>query len=160
MAATFQFSQTYGASPGTVGDIGDGTGGNYWNFKNADDATPANYSTYPIPAGNDSYEVYIRGHFTGTFNSIGNLFFWASTLSLTGYGTGASLKASVQAAYATPAVAANGDSAIPTTQGTGLAPTYAAAYSQYLRMQLHTVNTSPVPGDGGVSTLSLQWDES
>jgi hypothetical protein len=159
MAAVFQFSQSYGASP-TVVDIGDGSGGNYFNFKNTDDATPANYSTYPITAGEDSYEIYIRGHWTGSFNSISNIKFWNSTQALTGYGTGASIKASVQSSYTQPTKVANADSAVPTTSGTALAPTYSSNYSQYLRLQLHTVASGAVPGDGGSNVFSLSWDES
>ena len=159
MASTFQFSQSYGAGP-TVADIGDGSGGNYWNYKNVDDATPANYSSYPIQAGDDSYEVYIRGHWTGTFNSISNIKIWLSTKSLTGYGTGASLKGSVQSSYTQSTKVANADSAFPESSGAALAPTYAANYSQYVRIQLHTVNTSPAPGDGGSNIFTLTWDES
>jgi hypothetical protein len=159
-AATFQFSQTYGTSPGTIVDIGGTSGGNYFNFKNIDDATPANYSTYPITAGNDSYEVYIRGHWTGTFNSISNILFWNSTQSLTGYGTGASIKASVQSSYGTPSTTPNADSAVPTSSGSGLAPTYSSNYSQYIRLQLHTVASGAIPGDGGMNTFNLSWDES
>lgn len=159
MAATFQFSQTYGAAPGTPGDIGDGSGGNYFNFKNIDDATPGNYGANPISAGNNSFEVYLRGHFTGTFNSISNLKFWASSLILTGYGTGASIKASVQGGgYATPTTTPNADSAVPTTEGGALAPTYAANFSQYVRLQLATAADAS-PGDGGTTTFTLKYDE-
>ena len=160
MASTFQFSQTYGAAPGTSVDIGDGPGGNYFNFKNIDDATAGNYGTHPIPAGNDSYEAYIRGHRTGTFNSTSNIKFRLSSKNLTGYGTGASIKASVQSSYSTPSTTPNADSACPESQGAGLAPTYANNYSQYIRLQLHTVLSGAAPGDGGTNTFSLSWDES
>lgn len=160
-AATFQFSQSYGAGE-TKADVGDGSGGNYWNFKSIDDATAANYSSNPIVAGEDSFEVYIQGHFTGTFNAISNVLFWASDLVLTGYGTGAALKASVviPGDWAQASEVANADSAIPTTEGTALELAYAAAFSDYVRMQLHTTTTAAVPGDGGTTTFTMQYDES
>ena len=158
MTAVFQFSQTYGTTPGTAVDIGDGGGGNYWNYKNADDATPANYSTYPITAAARSYGVYVRGHFTSSFISISNIKFWASTLTLTGYGTGALISGSEQSSYGTPSTADTGDANIPTTEGTALGPTYSSNYSQYLRTQLETA-ADATPGDGGVSTFTMKYDE-
>jgi hypothetical protein len=77
MAATFQWSGTYGASPGTSADLG--ASGNLFNFKNSDSLTSAaDYTSYPITAGNSSYEVWLRGHFTDTFNQIQNLQFYKS----------------------------------------------------------------------------------
>lgn len=49
MAAVFQWAQRYGTSPGTLTALG--VSGNLFNFKNADDATPGNYTSYPITAG-------------------------------------------------------------------------------------------------------------
>lgn len=161
MAATFQFSQSNGAGQ-TKTDVGDGSGGNYWNFKTNDDATPANYSSNPITAGNDSMEIYVQGHWTGTFNSISNIKFWASANTLTGAGTGNSIKAAVVAvgSYATPSTTPNADSAVPTSQGAGLTLTYGSNFCSYVRLQLHTVNTSPTPGDTGTVTWSMSYDES
>ena len=161
MAAAFQFSQSNGAGQ-TKTDIGDGSGGNYFNFKTNDDATPANYSSNPITAGNDSMEVYLQGHWTGTFNSISNIKFWASANTYTGAGTGNTIKASVVpvGSYATPTTTPNGDSAVPTSQGAGLAPTYGSNYCGYCRLQLHTVASGATPGDTNSVTFSLSWDES
>jgi hypothetical protein len=66
MAATFGWSQRYGAGAGTNSDLG--VSGNLTNFKRADDATAANYSSNPVPAGEKSYEVWLRAKFTGTFS--------------------------------------------------------------------------------------------
>lgn len=68
MAATFAWAQTYGSAPGTVASLG--ISGNLFNYKRADDATAANYSSNPVTAGQKSYEVWLRGKFTGTFNKI------------------------------------------------------------------------------------------
>lgn len=98
MAATFQFSQSYGVTP-TVTDIGDGSGGNYWNYKDVDDATPANYSSNPITAGNNSYEVWLRLHFTNTFNKVDNLQMWESTAFSPATGLTVKYKANNVGAY-------------------------------------------------------------
>ena len=157
--ATYQFNQGYGAGP-SVTDIGDGSGGNFFNFMNADITaalTPV-YTANPITAGNDSFWVGIRGHFTGTFNTISNLRVWWTKV-LTGYGTGADITASVQASWpGAPSATDTGDSSAPTTEGTGLQPTYAAAYSQWTRHQLETASDA-TPGDGGTSTINLSYDE-
>ena len=159
MAATFQFSQSNGAGQ-TKTDVGSGAGGNYWNFKNADTASAADYTSNPITAGNLSYGVYIQGHFTGTFNLISNIKFWASTLSLTGYGTGALISAAkiVPGSYATPSTVDTADATVPTTEGTALLPAYATNFSDYIRMQLETVADAS-PGDGGTTTFTYKYDE-
>ncbi|MGW8177230.1 MAG: hypothetical protein ACWGQW_00315 [bacterium] len=157
--ATFQFNQGYGASLGSNVDIGDGSGGNYFNFMNADITaalTPV-YTAYPITAGNNSYSVGIRGHFTGTFNTISNIKVWA-TKTLTGYGTGADITGSVQASGWTPDASDTGDSSMPTSEGAGLAPTYSSNYSQWIRLQLETAGDA-TPGDGGSSTIHMSYDE-
>lgn len=159
MAATFQFSQSNGSGE-TKTDIGNGSGGNYFNFKNADTATPSDYTTYPITAGNCSYEVYLQGHWTGTFSSISNVKFWMSTKSLTGYGTGASIHAAVvaPASYATPSTTENADSACPESEGSALSLTYLSNYCSYVRLQLETESDASA-GTGGTSTFTLKYDE-
>jgi len=160
MAATFQFSQSNGAGQ-TKTDIGDGSGGNFWNFKNADTATPSDYATYPITAGNRSYDVWIQGHFTGTFNNISNIKFWCSTLSLTGYGTGALISGDkeIPGAYVTPSTADTTEPNVPVAEGSALALAYGAAFSDYVQLQLET-GADATPGDGGTSTFTLKYDES
>lgn len=161
MASVFAFGQGCQLNLGTVFDIGAGAGDNEFNFMNADATaalTPV-YSANSIAAGLNSFSVAIRGHWTGVFNSIGSIFVWWTKV-LTGYGTGADITASVQGAVFTPAAATDGDATAPITQGTGLTPTYGANFSQWTRHQLDTVNVAPIPGDGGASTLNIQWTES
>jgi hypothetical protein len=160
MAADFQFSQSNGAGQ-TKTDIGSGVGGNYWNFKNADTAVPSDYATYPITAGNRSYDVWIQGHFTGTFNSISNIKFWCSTLLLTGYGTGALISGDkeIPGAYVTPATTDTGEPNVPTAEGSALALAYGTNFSDYVQLQLET-GADATPGDGGTSTFTLKYDES
>ena len=70
MAATFQWWGEYGAtgSP-TTADLG--VSGNLFNFKTSNSlADPSDYTSYPITAGNNSYDVWLKGHYTGTFNKV------------------------------------------------------------------------------------------
>src|SRR5687768_4212153 len=76
MAASFQWAQRNGAGGATTIL---GTSGNLANFKNVDTAGTADYVTNPITAGNNSFEVWYKGHFLGTFNRIDSLKFWMST---------------------------------------------------------------------------------
>lgn len=168
MAATFTWSQSYGAGP-TVTDLG--VSGNLFNYKNADDATPANYTTYPITAGNNSYTVWLRAKFTGTFNKVQNIQFWKSSGV---YGTGEVLQWDANtpsaAAYTTPATTAiSGGANVPTADpgaanvsiggvipsGSELA---ASGYSDYIVTQIQTT-TGAEAGDTNTFTYTLQYDE-
>ncbi len=168
MAATFQFSQSYGATP-TVADIGDGTGGNYFNFKDIDDVTPGNYSTYPILAGDNSYEIWLRAHFTGTFNVIDNLQFWQSTAFSPATGLTLKYKANTVGSYvqsvkttstvATTAMPTSDPGTANVTIGNSLSGTLTAAgYSDYIVIQLQTDITAAA-GDTSSAEFTLQYDE-
>jgi hypothetical protein len=161
MASVFAFNQGFGTSLGSNVDIGAGSGDNEFNFMSADITaalTPV-YSANPIAAGANSFSVGIRGHWTSTFNSISAIYVWWTKV-LTGYGSGADIVASVQASGFTPSATGTGDSSAPTSQGAGLTPTYSSNYCQWTRHQLQTQTSGAVPGDGGASTMSLQWTES
>lgn len=167
MAATFNWAQSYGATP-TVTDLG--ASGNLFNFKNIDDATPANYSSNPVIAGENSYELWIRAHFTGTFNVVDNLQFWMSTDFSPNTGLALKYKANNVGAYVqsvkTTSTVATVD--MPTSDpgtanvsiATSLSGTLVAAgYSDYIVMQLQTT-TAAAAGDSSLATFSLQYDES
>lgn len=176
MAATFNWAQTHGASPGTAVDLG--SSGNLFNFKNIDDATAANYSSYPITASDavdagNSYEVWLRAHFTGTFNKVENLQFWQSVAFSPATGLTLKYKANGQTAYVTPVKT---DSTVATTamptsdpgtanvsvnaNGGGLTGFLTSAgYSDYIVIQLHAGSTA-APGDTSLATFTLQYDES
>jgi hypothetical protein len=165
VAATFSWSITN--NPGTtVVDLG--VSGQLWAFKNNDSSGTANYSTFPITAGSNSYDVYLRCKFTGAYNSIANLLFWmASTSPITNttlYGTQAASNAFAAPATATNACAAN---VIPTGSAAGIPvpvtglTASATAYSGYIIMQLRT-GASAAAGDiatGGLAATA-QYDES
>jgi hypothetical protein len=172
MAATFQWSQTYGTSPGTVTDIG--SSGNLFNFKDVDDATPSNYSSYPITASDTpnqgrSYEVWLRMHFTGTFNKIDNLQFWMSTDFSPNTGLTVYWKGNNVGSYQTPVKTDStiATSTVPTSDpgtanvsiGGSLAGNLTSAgYSDYIVLQLD-VATTAASGDTSLATFTGQYDE-
>lgn len=164
MAATFNWAQQNGAPAGSATDLG--ASGNLFNFKTNDDATAANYSSNPITAGNSSMEVYLRMHFTGTFNTISNLQFWMSTDFSPNTGLAVKWKGN-NTTYATPSVSTNADSAVPTSDpgtanvsiGASLGGSLSAAgYSDYIRLQLQTT-TSAAAGDTSLAIYTGQYDE-
>lgn len=129
------------------------------NFGNVDsfNVVPA---SNPITAGNNSYEKYIRGHFSGTYTSVSNLKFYKSAGA---YVTGEDIKAAVNASYVQPVATASvvATVTIPTTLGTALVPTAPGAspsYSGYITMQLQTTVSTP-PGNVNQKTFTLQYDE-
>jgi len=182
MAATFAWDEDNGAqtgSPtkGTTRNAGETT----VNWKNVDDVATA-YTTSPITAGNNSYEKWQFGHFSGSYNNIlAGLF----AHTLTAFGTGLTLKGTPACTgdgdrllYTTPATSANANltndmtTAIAIGSGvavffgatgpeaTGKASTIAAnpAYTNYLTTQLQTTG-SAAAGDTATVTLTLQYDE-
>jgi len=168
MAATFQWAQTYGASGSeTTTDLGES--GNLFNFKDADDATPANYTDHPITAGNNSYEVWLRGHWTGTFNKIDNLQFWMSTDFSPNTGLTVKWKGNGQTSYSTPTsnTSTIATDAVPTSDpgtanvsigGSLSGSLTSAGYSDYIVLQLQTT-AAAAAGDTSLCTFSLEYDE-
>lgn len=172
MAATFNWNQTYGTSPGTATDLG--SSGNLFNFKDADDATAANYSSNPITASDTadqgrSYEVWLRAHFTGTFNKIDNLQFWMSTDFSPATGLTVKWKGNNSGSYVTPVkidstiATATVPSSDPGTANVSIGASLsgnltAAGYSDYIVLQLDVASTA-ASGDTSLATFSLQYDE-
>jgi len=166
MAVTFNWNQRTGATGvTTTSDLG--ISGNLFNFQNQDVASAAQYTSYPITAGNNSYEVFLRGHFTGTFNKVQNLQFWKSAGT---EGTGESLywEDGGEPTYTAPATTTSvATSAVPTadpgssnvsindSQASSLS---AAGYSDYIVLQLRTT-TAAEAGDTETFTFTLQYDE-
>ena len=167
MAATYNWAQRYGAPAGTESDLG--SSGNLFNFKNIDDATAANYSSNPITAGNNSFEVWMRAHFTGTFNQIDNLQFWMSTDFSPNTGLTVKWKGNNSGSYAAPTASTSSvaTATVPTSDpgtanvsiGTSLSGNLTAAgYSDYIVLQLQTT-TAAAAGDTSLATFTLQYDE-
>lgn len=182
MAATFDWNRDTGTQTGspTKGTTRT-TGITDYNWKNTDTVGTA-YSSSPITAGNNSFEIWNFGKFTGTFNQISaGLFAHTSTA----FGTGLTLKGTPACTgdgdrllYTTPSASANANlttdmtSAIaigsgvavcfgatgPEATGKATSSTNATTYTNYLTTQLQTTS-SAAAGDTATVTLTLQYNE-
>ena len=167
MAATFNWWGEYGASGSpTTADLG--VSGNLFNYKTSDSlASAADYTTYPVTAGNNSYEVWLKGHFTDTFNKVQNVQFWQSS---GGPDSGIAFKwCGVTTAYVTPVTTAStvATADVPTTSpgtanvsfagDTGGSIT-AAGFSDFITLQMQTT-TAAAAGDTSTFTYTMTYDE-
>lgn len=182
MAATFAFDRDHGTQTGspTKGTTRS-TGVTDVNWKNSDTEATA-YSAAPIAAGSNSYENWLFGHFSGTFNQISaGLFAHTSTA----FGTGLTLKGTPACTgdgdrllYTTPSTSANASLTTDMTSaiaiGSGVAVCFGATgpeatgkatsmttnpcYTNYLTTQLQT-SGSAAAGDTATVTLTLQYNE-
>lgn len=180
MAASFNWAQSNGAG-NVVTELG--STGNVWNFQTTDVATPGTYATNLITAGDasntgNSREIWERGHWQGTFNTVSNLKYWQSVAFSPA--TGLTVKYACTATYATPTT---NDTAVTTGQtntttiptstpgsanigignsltnvSDGVGRLAAAGYSDYIVLQLHIGTTAPT-GDTSFATFTLQYDE-
>ena len=168
MAATLQWYQTNGASPGVDTPQGTTNGLNNWDFKSVDTAGPA-IAGEEITAGNFSFTIWTKARFTGSFSSITNVKFYASTLNVSGYGTNAYILASGYpvAGYITPA-AASMSGTWHTISGTALngqeisTATLAAGtagFTDYASLQLKTMASGADVGYGGYTSFTMVYDE-
>ena len=168
MSATFQWVQDNGVASAKVTTVL-GISGNLFNYKKKDDAVAANYGSYPITASQRSYEVYLRGKFTGAFNRVDNIQFWRSTDFSPNTGLSIKWAPSTPSAYATPVSGTSRCvSAIPTSDpGTanvrcrgGLASgLVASGYTDHIITQLATTSAA-LPGDTSLAIFTLNYDES
>lgn len=182
MAATFDWQEDNGTATGSPAKgTTRTTTRTEVNWKNIDDSTTA-YSSSPITAGNNSYDKWQFGKFTGTFNSVSAGLFAHTAGTL---GTGLTLKGPAAVTgdgdrplYTTPATTANSNlttnmtSAIsigsgvavffgatgPEATGKASSSTNATTYSTYLPTQLQTTS-SAAAGDTATVTLTLQYNE-
>lgn len=182
MAATFEFNRDTGTQTGspTKGTTRT-TAVTDTNWKNTDTYGTA-YTAAPITAGNNSYEIWNFGKFSGTFNQISaGLFAHTSTA----FGTGLTLKGPPACTgdgdrllYTTPSASANANLTTDMTSaiaiGSGVAVCFGATgpeatgkatsmttnpcYTNYLTTQLQTTG-SAAAGDTATVTLTLQYNE-
>lgn len=164
MAATFQWTQTVGASVST--DLG--SSGNLFNFKNADTVTPGDYAANPITAGNNSYEVFLRGHLSGTFNRVDDIRFWMSTNFSPSTGLTVRFKGT-QVIYLPPAVGTSSlaTSSVPVSDpgsanvsigGSLSGSLTTSGFTDFVVLQLQTLNTAAA-GDTSLATFTLSYSE-
>lgn len=182
MAATFDWQEDTGASTGSPAKgTTRTTGVTDVNWKNSGTQGTA-YSAAPITAGNNSYEKWQFGKFTGTFNQILTGLF---AHTATAFGTGLTLKGPPACTgdgdrllYTTPSATANANltndmtSAIaigsgvavffgatgPEATGKAASTTSNPAYTNYLTTQLQT-SGSAAAGDTATITLTLSYLE-
>lgn len=182
MAATFDWNEDTGTQTGspTKGTTRT-TGITDVNWKNSGTQGTA-YSSAPITAGNNSFEKWQFGVFSGTFNQISaGLFAHTSTA----FGTGLTLKGTPACTgdgdrllYTTPSATANSNLTTDMTSaiaiGSGVAVCFGATgpeatgkatsmttnpcYTNFLTTQLQTTG-SAAAGDTATVTLTLQYNE-
>jgi len=167
MAATFQWWGEYGASGSpTTTDLG--VSGNLFNFKTYNDlSSAADYTSYPITAGNNSYDVWLKGHFTGSFNKVQNAKFWKSSGAL---GTGETVKfvghvtaypqpTTGDSSYASADVLTASPGSANVSFGGDLAGNITGVgYSDFITLQLRTTSAAEA-GDTNTFTFTLTYDE-
>jgi len=183
MAATFTWQLDTGTQTGTPTKGTTRTTPTDVNWKNSGVATDV-YSSYPIVAGNNSFQLNLSGKFTtGTFNNISAGLF---AHTATAFGTGITLKGVPACtttggpyAYVTPSATADTGLTTDMTavtaiasgvavwfgptgpESTGKAATQATGadqYTNFLTTQLQTT-ASAAAGDTAQVTLTLQYNE-
>lgn len=160
MSATHQWSESNGS--GEV--VTDGIANINMGDNDSTGLIPANY---PVAAGNNAYEKYIRAKFSGVFTEISNMKFWKSGGDLK---TGEVIKAAANQVYVQPvkttsivatsnipiiissALVILSDIGNTTIIGTD------TGYTGYIVIQLQTTISTP-GGSLNQKTLSMQYDE-
>lgn len=153
IAATFEFSESNGAGETVTNGISN------LNF-GAIDATGITPAANPIAAGDNSFEKWLRGRYSGTFTTISNLRFFKSAGAFV---TGEDIKAAVNASYAAPVSTTSvvATVTVPTTEGTALVPNAPSGnpdFSGYITLQTSTTLSTP-PGAVNTKTFTLKYDE-
>ena len=177
MAATFTWNEDTGTTTGSPAKGTTRTSpATDANWKNSGVVTDV-YSSYPITAGNNSFQKYQYGKFVSGFNQISAGLFSAHTAGTSPIGTGLTLKGTVTSTYATPNTTDRSfgtDFSSTVAIGSGLAVSFsptgpeatsdlattlsAAGYTQYLATQLITT-ASAAAGDTASITSTLQYSE-
>jgi len=181
-AATFEFNRDTGTQTGspTKGTTRT-TAVTDTNWKNTDTYGTA-YSASPITAGNNSFEIWNFGKFSGTFNQVLTGLF---AHTLTAFGTGLTLKGPAACTgdadrllYTTPSATANANLTTDMTTaiaiGSGVGVCFGATgpeatgkatsmstipcYTNFLTTQLQTLG-SAAAGDTATVTMTLQYLE-
>lgn len=139
----------------------------------SDDSIQITPATYPITAGENSFEKWWKIDFSGTFNQVDNLKVWKDSGGYqTGEGIDTNCKESAYAGNPTYAAPTQTTSTVaievlPTTEPAGanlgiggiLAGNLSSAgYSDYCVMQLQTTGATP-PGDVTQKSFTFQYDE-
>lgn len=181
MAATFAWDRDHGAATGSPAKGTTRSAGvTDVNWKNSDTEATA-YSAAPISDGSNSFENWMFGHFSGSYNQISAGLF---AHTATAFGTGLTLKGTPACTgdgdrllYTTPSASTNANLTANMTSaiaiGSGVAVFFGATgpeatgkassmttnpcYTNYLTTQLQTSGAGA--GDTATVTLTLQYNE-
>jgi hypothetical protein len=138
-----------------------------------DDSPNLTPASYPITAGQNAYEKYLRFHVTamGGSNKIDNLQIWKSAGAYpTGGGIQTNLETSSYSAvsFATPSTSTFTDNVMPTADpgsaNLGIGGSLSGSitsddnYSDYWKFQFQTTGSTP-PGNITQETFTFQYDE-
>lgn len=175
MVATFWFAEANG-SPTTGSLLWNGATGSVANINMGSiDSAELTAATYPIIAGENSYEKWFAGSWSGTFTQIDNLQFWMSAGS---YGTGEVIKWTGSGVDKNMDVDQTGPTTTTSTFAVGSVPSAdpgtanvglgsppnlsgtltATGSSNFIVLQYQTT-ASASPGPTNQKTFTLQWDE-
>ena len=160
MVATFEVHEGNGAIPGTIGSVGNLNMGNT-------DAKELVVMTYPVTVGNNAYEKWFVGSWSGTLTRVNNVQFWMSSGS---FGVGEVLKwTGSETSYVAPltststvaigSVSTSDPGTANVTIGSSLTGSLlAAGRSDWLVLQYQTETTAN-PGPTNQKEFTIQWDE-
>lgn len=164
MAASFDWAIVNGS--GTITVLG--TSGNLCNFQSQDTNVAADYVTNTINAGNNSFELWLKAYFHGTFNRIDGLRFWQSTNFSPSTGLQVYWKGTQQifltptantSSIATDSIpVANPGTTNVTIGGSLTSSLVANGYSDHIVMQLRTT-TSAAAGDTSLMVATCSYLE-
>lgn len=161
MGATYHWSESNHVAEDVTDDIAN------LNFVNEDNPQKTPVSSYPITAGENSYEKYNRAKFTGSFTEITNMKFWKSAGA---YVTDEAIKAAANQTYGTPVATTSAKAtvdvpiivgsalSIESTEGDTSKITIDGGYTKYIVTQLQTLVTTPA-GAVNQKTFTFQYDE-
>ena len=169
MPASFNWEQTIGA-PGAQTSSLRGSTGNLFDFKNSDTMGVADYVTYPISAGNNSYELWLRGFFGGSYNTVTDLRFWMSqdfspntglTVKFTGTQQTYAQPTNLSSSFAVSTVSTSDPGTANVSVGSSLNSSITLSmggYTDYLVLQLQTQGNAAA-GDTSLSVFSMSYVE-
>jgi hypothetical protein len=158
MSAVYEWSETNGAGAVVTDGIAN------LNMGDIDDYEPTP-SDYPIVAGENAYEKYIRAKFSDSFTEISNMKFWKSVGA---YKTGEDVHAAANVSYTQPVKTTSAvatvtvpivvGSALAIQSAAGTATITAPGYTKYICLQLQTTGSTPA-GALNTKTYTVQYDE-
>lgn len=126
-----------------------------------------NPSTYPITAGNNSFEKWIKAYFSGTFSGVWNVKFWKSSgefvtgevINFTGQATSYNTPTSASSSFATSAIpTSEPDSANVSINGS-LSETLTSEGSTDFIVLQTSISTLASAGQTSQKTFTIFYDE-